>query len=92
MYQRCKKEAEKGNRVIISTHPVILEDARGRMVQMDGGHAMTVTGLTDDGRITVSSWGKKYYIDPENPDFREICPEGECVADAYIQIQSVSFD
>ncbi|MEY8431661.1 hypothetical protein AALC75_14250 [Lachnospiraceae bacterium 48-42] len=92
VYQRCKKEAAKGNRVIISTHPVILEDARGRMVQMDGGHAMTVTGLTDDGRITVSSWGKKYYIDPENPDFREICPEGECVADAYIQIQSVSFD
>ncbi|WP_155839950.1 hypothetical protein [Butyrivibrio sp. MC2021] len=29
-----------------------------------GEHAMTVTGFTDDGLIIVSSWGKKYYIDP----------------------------
>ena len=29
-----------------------------------GGHAITVTGVTDDGKWIVSSWGKKYYIDP----------------------------
>jgi len=25
---------------------------------------MTVTGITDDGRYIVSSWGKVYYLDP----------------------------
>lgn len=28
-------------------------------------HYVTITGVTDDGRYIVSSWGKKYYIDPE---------------------------
>ena len=31
---------------------------------IDGGHAMSVTGVTEDGRLVVSSWGKKYYLDP----------------------------
>lgn len=31
---------------------------------LDGGHAMTVTGVTDDGKLIVSSWGNQYYIDP----------------------------
>ena len=26
---------------------------------------MTVTGVTEDGRYIVSSWGGKYYIDPD---------------------------
>lgn len=26
---------------------------------------MTVTGVTEDGRFIVSSWGKRYYIDPD---------------------------
>jgi len=25
---------------------------------------MTITGTTEDGRYIVSSWGKKYYIKP----------------------------
>ena len=32
---------------------------------IDGGHAMTVTGVTDDGKLIVSSWGNQYYIDPD---------------------------
>ena len=27
------------------------------------GHAMTITGVTDDGRFIVSSWGDKYILD-----------------------------
>ena len=34
-----------------------------------GAHEMTITGITDDGRYEVSSWGKKLYYDPaENVD------------------------
>ena len=49
--------------------------------------AMTVTGLMDDGRIEVSSWGEKYYITPEDSDYRE--PDKNRARDAYIRIQSV---
>lgn len=33
-----------------------------------GGHSMTITGITDDGRYIVSSWGKEYYFDPDKCD------------------------
>lgn len=89
VYQRCKDEEESGNRVIISTCPVRLEDDEGEPVQMDGGHAMTVTGLTDDGRIEVSSWGEKYYLSPEDSDYA--APEKNRAGNAYIRIQSVRF-
>lgn len=32
--------------------------------KIEGGHAMSVTGVTSDGRMIVSSWGEKYYIAP----------------------------
>lgn len=75
--------------MIISTCPVRLEDKEGEPVQTDGGHAMTVTGLTDDGRIEVSSWGEKYYISPEDSDYA--APEKNRAGNAYIRIQSVQF-
>jgi len=31
-----------------------------------GSHEMTITGITSDGRYEVSTWGKKFYFDPEN--------------------------
>lgn len=90
VYQKCMEETELGNKIIISTCPVRLEDEKGEIAQMDGGHAMTVTGLTDDGRIEVSSWGEKYYIQPEDPDYTD--PESSSFPDAYIRIQSVRFE
>lgn len=89
VYQRCKEAAESGKRVIISTCPVRLEDEEGEPAQTDGGHAMTVTGLTDDGRIKVSSWGEKYYISPEDTDYA--APEKNRAGNAYIRLQSVRF-
>ncbi len=89
VYRRCKEEAVQGNRVIISTCPVRLEDEKGERVQMDGGHAMTVTGLTEDGRVQVSSWGDTYYITPEDSDYQE--PEKNRAGDAYVKIQSIRF-
>ena len=56
---------------------------------MDGGHAMMVTGLTDDGRIEVSSWGERYYITPDDSDYT--APEKNRAREAYIKLQSVGF-
>ena len=58
----------KSGQVIISVHPCILENKDGNIVyqgKSDGGHAMTVTGVTDDGRFVVSSWGRTYYVKPD---------------------------
>ncbi len=36
---------------------------------INGGHAIMVTGVTEDGRYIVSSWGKKYYIPASEINF-----------------------
>ena len=42
-----------------------LQNEDGSVAQyIDGGHSMLITGTTSDGRFIVSSWGEKYYIDP----------------------------
>ena len=57
--------AEKGQ-VVIAFYYGNLQNEDGSVAQyIDGGHGMTVTGVTSDGRFIVSSWGKKYYIDPK---------------------------
>lgn len=59
-----QKLAEEGS-VIINYHYGNLYDEKGKVYQyIDGGHSMTVTGVTEDGRYIVSSWGQKLYIDP----------------------------
>lgn len=88
VYQKCEEEIRQGNHIIIRTCPVRLVDSDGKAVHKGGGHAMTVTGLSDDGRIQVSSWGKIFYITPENPEFMD---NGENFGGAYIRIQSVQF-
>ena len=61
-YDRISKDGE----VIVSVHPVILYDSDGNcVVDVDGGHAMTITGVTEDGMYKVTSWGKEYYIKPD---------------------------
>ena len=41
-----------------------MRDDSGNVSTLGGGHYVTITGITDDGRYIVSSWGGKYYIDP----------------------------
>jgi len=54
-----------GKQVIVSSQRYILYDAEGNQHPC-GGHAMVITGVTEDGRYVVSSWGDKYYIDPKD--------------------------
>ena len=57
--------AKSGKHVIIAYRNGNLYNMDGTVAQLiDGGHAMTVTGVTDDGKLIVSSWGNQYYIDP----------------------------
>lgn len=60
------KVSSKGD-IVVGVSPVILYDCDGNEVyNEEGGHAMTVTGVTDDGMYKVSSWGKEYYIKPDD--------------------------
>lgn len=66
-------EASKDGYVIISYRYGNLQREDGSVYQyIDGGHAMVVTGVTDDGRYVVSSWGERFYIDP-----KEIVQKGD---------------
>lgn len=58
-----KEYAENGYVVLdYFNGPLLRED--GSVAQNLTGHAMTITGVTEDGKYIVSSWGGKYYIDP----------------------------
>lgn len=60
-------EIVKDGDLIVGVSPCILYDANGNeLCNLDGGHAMTVTGVTEDGYYRVSSWGKEYYIVPSD--------------------------
>jgi hypothetical protein len=53
---------EKGP-VIVSINPTVLYDKNGeKMFEGKGGHCISVTGVSDNNLIRVSSWGREYYI------------------------------
>lgn len=54
--------AEDGGYVILGYRYGNMYDEKGNAHYINGGHAIVVTGVTDDGKYIVSSWGKKYYI------------------------------
>jgi hypothetical protein len=72
-YARLAKKGE----IIVRMNPVRIIDESGRVVEGDAGHAMTMTGVTEDGKYIVSSWGQKYYLDPRaegdyNIDYQQV--------------------
>ena len=63
----------KNGDIVVGVHPCILYDKNGtEVVNIDGGHAMTVTGVTSDGMLKVSSWGKEYYIKPDSKEYDRV--------------------
>ncbi len=60
------EEYSKKGQVVLDIHDVVIykDDHRQRC----GGHAVVVTGVTEDGLFVVSSWGEKYYLDPKELD------------------------
>lgn len=58
------EKLNNGESVIIAYRYGNIYDESGKAHYINGGHAMSITGVTEDGRYIVSSWGKKYYLDP----------------------------
>ncbi|SKC01248.1 hypothetical protein SAMN06296386_11381 [Lachnospiraceae bacterium] len=76
--EEIKELLENGDKVVINFYHGNLYKEDGTVQQhIDGGHAMVVTGVTDDGRLIVSSWGKKFYIDPDENSGRDKNTEDE---------------
>lgn len=69
---QVKKYLNDGKNVNIASGSFNLYDESGNTVSEDvGNHWMTITGLTDDGRYIVSSWGKRYYLNPSELQRRD---------------------
>lgn len=64
---------DQGMNVNVAVDGFNLYGENGKIVAGDvGAHWMTVTGTTKSGQYIVSSWGKRYYINPDelgNADF-----------------------
>lgn len=66
-----KKMIEQGYTVVFYAREFELEKEDGSPYhdgQIIGPHEMTITGITEDGRYIVSTWGKKLYLDPDDID------------------------
>ena len=59
---------EKGGKVILSYHNDNMYDVNGNPHYIDGGHAIVVTGVTEDGNLIVSSWGEEFTVNPSEFD------------------------
>ena len=57
---------DDGYSVSISVSNGLFEDENGnKVIDYKGGHEVFVTDYTDDGRLIISSWGRKFYLDPK---------------------------
>ena len=77
--QDVKSYIESGKSVTIMVYDEKYNLYGNSVRHEDGGHAMTITGVTDDGRYVVSSWGDKYYLKPD-----ELTDFGIEVTDIYV--------
>lgn len=59
---------DSGKQVILLMFHDNMYTENGSPVYINGGHAITVTGVTEDGMLVVSSWGEKYYVNPSELD------------------------
>ena len=71
-FDEIDKALGDGKTVVFGACDFRLEYENGDILNKDTeyevleGHEMTITGITSDGRYEVSTWGKKFYFDPEN--------------------------
>ena len=71
-------ELAKEGQIVISAKPLNLfkRKADGSYFLVDdrdGGHSMTITGVTEDGRFIVSSWGETYYLNDDMSVYNGFC-------------------
>lgn len=62
-------------------------DEQGNVQQtLSGGHAVLITEITNDGRYVISSWGNKYYVDPQQIYTDTKTGKNESVINSYLSI------
>lgn len=62
---QVKEYLNEGKNVNIASSEFNLYDEKGNVEAKNvGGHWMTITGVTEDGRYIVTSWGERYYLNP----------------------------
>lgn len=67
-YNNIPYDVEHGVLAFSTQGGFSITSTSGKVLTFDEAHYMTVTGITGDGRLIVSSWGQKYYIDPSQYD------------------------
>ena len=70
IYNSLKKDDNTS--IILDASGSDLYDLEGNLTGSNiGAHAMYITGVTEDGKIKVSSWGEEYIVDLSNVSERE---------------------
>ena len=65
-------------------------DENGKVQQtLGGGHAVLITGVTDDGRYIISSWGNQYYVDPSQIYTDPKSGESSSVINSYLTLDVI---
>ncbi len=59
------KYAKKGSVCILCSKFTVHNEAQ-QPTHIKNGHFMTITGVTQDNKYIVSSWGKRYTLDPKD--------------------------
>jgi len=72
-------EVSQNGEIIVSMRPLSMHnrpDQSDHHDKREGGHAVVITGVTEDGLFSVSTWGQRWYIDPvadaENFEFIQV--------------------
>ena len=72
------EKVQKKGQIIVraDTNYELYNPKTGKTKRYNDGHAMSVVGITEDGRYIVSSWGEKYYLkfnSDTNYSFSQVC-------------------
>lgn len=60
-----EKHARRGSVSILCSNFTLYDEA-GKPTHIQNGHFMTITGVMDNKKYIVSSWGDKFYLNPKD--------------------------
>lgn len=86
-----ESHVENGEQVIIAYRNGNVYNMDGTVRQViEGGHAMEVTGVTQEGYYIVSTWGDKCYIDPN--EVIEVTDDDGNINETSMTFSTVEYD
>ena len=87
-------EALNNGQIILRQRPVKLYKMDGALyANVAGGHAIVVTGVSGDGNLIVSSWGKQFIVKPSDyPDYSHFKLVDPSTWGSYLDFEVVTFE